>query len=323
MACPAVLIVLFAHGLVAAADLNATAYLQATWIPNSYESTSEQSLYNLMTSLKEEGVRTVYVDVWNQGSVFFNSLTMLNTVGAAGQGDDHLMWALTAGRALGIEVYAWFEYGLISSYSSINNAFAVYAEQQGWHLGQSSGFFWLDPVNTDALAFLADIMSDALAQYSPYGLKGVQLDDHFSTPAELGRSVSDMNAAMKFIRQNVNGVLSLSPSTLSFSLSSYNVDWNLWGSNNWYDEVIPQVYRTTYESYKSEVDYTLQIVSSQTKEKWVAVGVRVDGSGGVTPWEEVNNMLWYSNTKYMGNVVWYSKGLVETYSTQFQNVWGG
>jgi uncharacterized lipoprotein YddW (UPF0748 family) len=106
------------------------------------------------------------------------------------------MWALVAGEELNIEVFAWFEYGLMSSYGVMNNAFALYAEQQGWHLGQSSGFFWLDPTITDVLTFMAGIMNDALSLYTSHGLLGVQLDDHFSTPTKLGRHASDMNSAM-------------------------------------------------------------------------------------------------------------------------------
>ncbi len=77
----------------------------------------------------------MYVDVWNQGITYFESATMRSLVGSTGIGADHLAWALEAGNYFGIEVYAWFEYGLMPSYGSINNDFAVYAQQHNWILG--------------------------------------------------------------------------------------------------------------------------------------------------------------------------------------------
>jgi uncharacterized lipoprotein YddW (UPF0748 family) len=84
-------------------------------------------MFDQMSALKNEGVRRVYVDVWNNGVVYFNSTTMHNIV-STGVGNDHLLWALEAGNHFGIEVYAWFEYGLMTSYGGINNDFARYAQ---------------------------------------------------------------------------------------------------------------------------------------------------------------------------------------------------
>ena len=300
--------------------------LQATWLPNSYMSTSANDVYNAFKALKDEGVQRVYVDVWNQGKVYFASDTMQTAVGDGGIGADHLQWALDAGNDLAIDVYAWFEYGFMCSYGSINNDFARYAEAQGWLLGQYSNFYWIDVANTDVLAFTAGIMSDAILTYGPKGLKGVQWDDHFSTPVELGRTVEDMDNAMAYMSAaqkaaSQQSVMSLSPNTLSASLRTYNVDWNKWGSLGYYDEVIPQLYRTTFESFKSEFNYTLNEISESTNEKWIASGVRVDGSGDPTAWTEVNNMLRYSTTHSKGSVVWYSHGILELYPEQFKNVW--
>lgn len=104
-------------------------------------------------------------------------------------------------------------------------------------------------------------------------------------------------------------------------MSPYQVYWDEWGLLNYYDEVIPQIYRTTYEAFKTEFDYTQQYLSSSTKKKWTASGLRLDGSGSNTPWADVNNMLWYSNVNMKGNVVWYSHGIIELYPSEFVHVW--
>lgn len=162
------------------------------------------------------------------------------------------------------------------------------------------------------------------------GLRGVQLDDHFASPVALGKTTQSMDAAMQYIRSTISGVastttpysiLSLSPCTLDCSKNDYNVLWDNWGTLNYYDEVIPQIYRSTYSSFKTEFDYTQSKVSSSTKKKWIASGIRVDGSGSPTPWADVNNMLYYSNSNVKGNVVWYSHGIIDLYPSEFAHVW--
>jgi len=303
--------------------------VKGTWLPNSYQSTTNETMFTTMSNLKIEGVQRVYVDVWNQGVTYFESSTMRALVGAGGIGEDHLQWALDAGQVYGIEVHAWFEYGLMPSYGSINNDFAKYAQAQGWILGQYNNFYWMDPDNMDVLRFLGDIMTDAILQYGSKGLRGVQLDDHFASPISLGKTTKSMDSAMQYIRQTISGVasttvpttvLSLSPCTLACAADPYNVLWDSWGSLNYYDEVIPQLYRSTYESFKSEFDYTDATLSSSTNQKWTSSGIRVDGSAP-TPWADVNNMLWYSNAKMKGSVVWYAHGIIEIYPSEFVNVW--
>ena len=312
----------FAHGKIG----NSTGLVQATWLPVSYESSSQESWYSMMSNLKDEGVNRVYVDVWNQGKVYFSSETMMNSVGETGIATDLLSWTLAAAEDLDMEVYAWFEYGLMPAYGSLNNDFAIYADSKGWILGQHSSFYWMDPVQLDALAFLAGIIKDCISGYSSRGLKGVQLDDHFGSPVELGRTQADMDAAMKYISDEVKSTglnvdLSLSPSTLSFSISNYNVDWNRWGTLSYYNEVIPQLYRTTFDSFKSEFDYTLTHISRTTMHLWTAAGIRVDGSGESTPWVEVEAMLDYCSSYNMGSSVWYARGIIETYPTYFKEKW--
>jgi len=197
--------------------------MQATWLPTSYIET-EDAVWEVMTSLKQKGIKRVYVDVWNSGVVYFNSSTMRELVGDSGIGRDLLLWSLSAGKELGIDVYAWFEYGLMTSYGSINNDFAKISESNGWILGQYNSFYWLDCANSDVLNFLSGIMTDAIDGYASAGLKGVQLDDHFSTPKGLGRSASQMDAAVSFVRSQLNSrnnsYFSLSPSTLQFSINN-------------------------------------------------------------------------------------------------------
>ena len=364
--------------------------MKASWIPTSYGCQSAETIYSTFSALKEEGISRVYMDVWNSGKVYFKSPTM-EALSPNSIGPDYLQWALDAGKELGIEVFAWFEYGLMTSYGGINNDFAQYAESNGWMLGEYGSFYWMDPENEEVLNFIAGILTDALDGYaSASGLLGVQLDDHFSSPVKLGRSTASMDNAMNFVRSALrqhspenaplqtqyngfNGsvayspsapsaaefatnasartgtefMLSLSPSTLDQALNTYNVDWNRWGELNYFDEVIPQLYRTSFASFQDAFEQTVSGTSAATQLRWSACGLRVDGSGDPTQWDDVSLMIKYCNTgggsssafdtgesaaagsereggyevHPLGVSIWYAHGILELYPEEFKALW--
>lgn len=319
------------------------AEMRAAWLPVSYQSTSSSEMYDTISQLQRTGVTRVYVDVWNQGTVYFKSPTMSalmagqNCSSNCGGGDDHLRWAVDAGRELGVEVFAWFEYGLMAAYGSINNDFARYADKNGWILGNYNNFLWLDPASDDVVSFLSGLLQDAALGYGieAGGLRGVQLDDHFAAPTALtGSDLNVMDEAMKSIREDWNAAtgeqgmqLSLSPNPLDTSVASYNVDWNQWAAWGLYDEVVPQLYRTSFTSFKAVYDGTVAATCPQAQAKWAACGVRVDGSGAPTPWTDVQAMIGYCSAAAgqlsggRGTAVWYAHGVLDLYATEFSELW--
>jgi len=301
--------------------------MRATWLPVSYRMNNESSVFSLMSDLKEAGVDRVYVDVWNQGKVYFMSNTMNSLLpDGTGCGPDYLEFALNAANKLGgMNVYAWFEYGLIAAYGDINNDFARKAQEKGWILGQEGqGFVWMDPDNGEVLSFLVGILNDSWTNYSEKGLKGVQLDDHFSSPVSLGKNTESMTSAMKYVHESMSSkvVLSLSPSTLDQALYTYNVDWNAWGVDGYYNEVIPQLYRSSSSQFEKVFDDTWKGMSVQTRRLFNAAGIRVDGSGEPTPWIDVQESIEYCDRSGVGSSVWYAHGIVELYNEQFKEIWG-
>eukprot|EP00002_Diphylleia_rotans_P013844 TRINITY_DN2695_c0_g1_i1.p1 TRINITY_DN2695_c0_g1~~TRINITY_DN2695_c0_g1_i1.p1 ORF type:complete len:378 (-),score=47.83 TRINITY_DN2695_c0_g1_i1:291-1424(-) len=305
------------------------AFLQATWLPVSYNCGSAEQVQSVLQRLKQEGVRRVYVCVWNQGVVYMQSPTMRTLMGSSttpALGRDILRWAVDAGRGLGLEIYAWFEYGLMCSYGDLSNAFASTVSRKGWVLGQYNSFYWMDPGRADVGDFMVGILRDAIDGYAALGLKGVQLDDHFGSPVSLGATASEVNALMSRISADIRArnpamVRSLSPSILSLSKNTYQADWNAWGSQRYYDEVLPQLYRSDYASYKSIFDETIRSISSTTRSLFLAAGVRVDGSGSPTPWNDVNSMIQYSKQNGVGNSIWYARGILDLYPQYFGTTW--
>lgn len=308
-------------------------FLQATWLPISYHTTTSDEIAGLVANLSAHGVQRVYVDVWNQGVVYFRSKTIQDLMGSnsTSQGRDVLLWTLQAGKLHNVEVVAWFEYGLMSAYQSAPNSFSTKVKQLGWELGLYNSFYWMNPSLSDVQGFLNGIIRDCLENYVDEGLLGVQLDDHFAYPVALGGTKTVMDNLMKSVHNTVQDckanfpqskiLLSLAPSILSLSTDTYSVDWNSWGNQKLYDEVIPQLYRSDYKSYASIMSETWNSISSQTKTLFIASGIRVDGSGASTPEDDVNKMIDLSKTYSVGNSIWYCRGILETYPKSFPSEW--
>ena len=60
---------------------------RAAWIPSSYDCTTSEQLCDQMVALQEVGINRVYLDVWNQGKVYFASPTELLSPAASMVGD--------------------------------------------------------------------------------------------------------------------------------------------------------------------------------------------------------------------------------------------
>lgn len=235
--------------------------MRAVWLPIQYKCVTQQDVSKTINGLKAQGVTRVYVDVWNNGVTYFNSSTMRELVGPAGLGQDVLQWTLDAATPLGIEVVAWFEYGLMASYTSTfdSNNFAKIAAAKGWILGVADNFHWMDGRIADVQAFVVGIIKDAQTEYGSKGLLGVQWDDHFSFPQSLGGSVSVMTGIARTVRDafkvaHADALYSLSPATLDVALNTYNVDWAAWAENDYVDEVSVFIRLPSPESIIAIVD---------------------------------------------------------------------
>ena len=297
----------------------------ATWLPVSYGTASAAEVDDTIKNLASHGVQRVYVDVWNNGNVYFQSPTMedlLRDRGGGGIGRDILSWSLESGSKYKVEIVAWFEYGLMCSYDNLQGTFASYASSSGWVMGQYSNFYWMDPSNKDVQSFLTGLITDAIKGYAGKGLVGVQLDDHFASPVALGGSVAAMNSIARLVQRSIKNtspasIFSLSPSPLDQALNSYSVDWNKWGTDSLYDEVIPQLYRSTFQDYELVFNQTMKGVSSRTNQLWTASGVRLNGSGEPTPESDLQQMMTYSEKNGKNNVIWYAEGIIDIYPDLF------
>ena len=261
------------------------------------------------------------MDVWHNGDLLAESSTYTNLVGTTKA--DYLGNVLSAAQQVGgIEIAAWFEYGLISCYGSCQ--YGEVARDKGWELGSAGEFRWLDPSNAEFRDFFVNMLQDVKENYaSRYEgiFKGIQLDDHFATPTQFGNFGSAMDT---FAEQIANSIgrdwFSLAPNPMPQSRDHYNVDWSHWQRNGYHSEVVPQTYTASAYDFEDKLNYQLR--QTDDKENLLA-GIRCNGSGSNTSWSSVKSQIQYSNSKGIGGVViWNDSCISYLYKEQFQSLWG-
>ena len=102
---------------------------------------------------------------------------------------------------------------------------------------------------------------------------------------------------------------------------AYSVDWDLWGKLSLFDEVIPQLYYSSFAAFQAEFEKTLSSVSPAARSSMVAIGLRVDGSGPPTPWSDVDDMLSACKKNNLGAALWYAHGILEIYPDEIKRQW--
>ncbi len=306
-----------AFGLAGA--LSGTQSVRAAWIAH-IQCPTESACENVLKSLGSFGITRVYVCAWNNGKVYFNSSVMLHAVGAGGIGENIVGWAQKYAKKYGIpEVYAWFEYGMMAAYNNLTSPFAKFAQKNGWIMGKHLGFWYMNPASL-ATAFLADLMRDLAVLYRP---DGIQLDDHFDCPSSFAScKVSVMLNAAKLVWKTVGPTkLSLSPMPLPNAIVRSNVDWPAMLRAGYFAEVVPQYYTTSSAAFRSKVEENEKLLTKEMRDVMLC-GVRVNGSGPLTTWEEVRAMLEFAHARGYGVVVWYSRGIFLDYPKEFHGIWG-
>jgi uncharacterized lipoprotein YddW (UPF0748 family) len=298
----------------------ANAQIRAVWIPIRYRDSDENMVKQTLTTLKGFGINRVYVDVWNNGAVTFKSPSYNAFTGFTNTRDS-FSWYVNAARSLGMQIFAWFEYGLMSKYNGYDAPFAKVAKDKGLEVGVANGFTWMHP--TKAAPFLAGIMIDALK----YGITGVQLDDHFCFPPSLpGSNANVLTEAAKDVVKRVkaavpNAYISLSPSPESHHLTVCNARWIDWASAGIFDEYAPQMYQLQPASVIKETEATLAKLSRAPKKPFV-VGWAIDHAGPSMSSSDAQTMAKWIKSKGLGFSVWYAKGVVENYGSQLKAIWG-
>ena len=219
-------------------------------------------------------------------------------------------------------------------------------DSSGNYTTASNGFLWMNPLVPEVRNLIKGIVVDAINQFD---LQIVQFDDHLAWPQAYGwddytRAVYKQETGQNLPASSTNAnflawrqgktqdffaeiadaakaakpsvVVSLSPSVIATSSSSYCANWSTWLGKT--DEVLPQVYRSTIASFNN--DWPGQITASGTSRAELGAGLRLLGTGSATPWNDLQQQIDKTRTDgALGHSIWYSEGISNSGSSNASN----
>lgn len=299
-----------------------TTKIRAAWLDQS-QIPDEKSVEDVIKIMKENGINRVYVSSWKNGHTFYNSTTLYNAIGEIGILRPLLQWTVKYAHPVNIEVYAWFEYGYIASYSNLTTPFGQFALKKGWIMGSVNNMYYMDP-STKATEFLANIMIDAI----PEGVDGLQLDDHFSCRKKFPQCSTNVLKDAGFRLSNLIRVknktipISLAPAPLPEAITEYSCNWPELFYAGSFDEIVPLLYSKDKHYFSKMLDYNEKYLKDELK-KTLLIGIEVNSdSGELVKWEDAKAMIKETNEHKYGAVIWYGKAVVKDYQKEFHELWG-
>ncbi len=278
------------------------AEVRGIWLTN-VDSNVLHSRINIEASLhrlKNLGFNTIYPVVWQRGFTLYPSAVAQDFIGfsvmepSVFQNRDMLAEIIEVAKPLNLRVIPWFEYGLMAP----PNSPLAQKHPDLLHLDNRQNNIrlkshdknkpdiqvWLNPCQPKVQEFIVDLIADVVERYE---IDGIQLDDRFGFPIEMGYDLFTQN--LYETSQKVNIVLpnykdpnwvswaekkttellekifqavkskrsdcliSISPNPQEFSKKYYLADWKLWVENGLAEEIVLQVYRDNLSAFGAEI----------------------------------------------------------------------
>jgi uncharacterized lipoprotein YddW (UPF0748 family) len=272
---------------------------------------------------------------------------------------DLLRETVTEAHRNGLFHVAWFEYGFMAAFHETHNELRRARPQ--WLLRDRKGnevapdgMIWMNPLHPEVRALLLGIVLEAVRNYQ---IDGVQLDDRLAWPGNAfgydeytvaayakehaGRRPPDdvddpewvawragkvtefaeeFYRAVKKARPGI--VVSLSPSPWPWSYEHHAAAWVAWAQHGWFDEFVPQVYRSDAERF--ERDWREQVAAVGERREDLVAGIKVVEGKEVVPWKELARELEVVRASgAAGHCWWFSNGVLENYSKEIAAAYGG
>lgn len=273
--------------------------MRGVWLTNVDSDVlySRSQIETGLQQLKQLGFTTIYPAVWQRGYTLYPSSVAETFTGRSITPDSHfanrdmLAELVEIAKAYELKIVPWFEYGLAAPPNSrlhLKNPHLISLDQRGEAIrikstdGKPDQFVWLNPCRPEVQQFMVDLITDVVTRYP---VDGIQLDDHFSSPIELGydpftqdlyqaetrrpmpQTAKDpqriqwgtakmthlLSQVVKAVKAKSEGLISVSPNPLAFSKSNYCVDWHTWAKKGLIDELVLQVYRDNMTSFIQEI----------------------------------------------------------------------
>jgi uncharacterized lipoprotein YddW (UPF0748 family) len=311
--------------------------VRGVWLTNVASSVlfAPWGVNQAINRLSQLNFNTLYPVVWNRGYTFYPSNVAQKVTGQLQEplltvmrsGSDVLGEIVEVAHKKGLTVLPWFEYGLIVPINSL-----IFQQHPQWFSQNLQGKYfpksnldemattdtdksqssrsqslknrlvWLNPFHPEVQQFIKNLVIEVVINYD---VDGIQFDDHFGLPVELGYDpvtvklyqqdhrgkkppnnyrdpewmrwraakltafFTDIVQTVKYLRPEVR--ISLSPNSHRFSYQNYLQDWKTWVQRGLIDELILQVYRDNPQQFQAELSSS----AVQLARKKIPVSVAV------------------------------------------------
>ncbi len=325
-------------GLAVFALLSGAAHAQAQevracWLTQyTYLTQSESGLRAIAQNIRAGGMNTVYFNVYGGGGLTYWPSKAFQAAGGS-WGHPSFDWSRHLVRIFheeGLEVGAWFEYGLALSSSTHPVAVAhpdwLARDQSGSAVtGENGGFVFLSPSHPSVIALMRDMVRELAENYD---FDDIQVDrirwGRRTTGREYGYEASTVaayqaqfgvspptnvnNSTWVTFREGlVNNVVQQCYQTIkqanpklvvssapvgSYGWTQHMQRWNQWVAGGYLDLVIPQMYMTSLSSFQTEFNAQKNAAGANVAK--LAVGYRAQETND---WSLVRDQLNYARSQ--------------------------
>jgi uncharacterized lipoprotein YddW (UPF0748 family) len=276
-----------------------TSELRGVWLTNIDSDVlfERERLQKSLQTLDDLNFNTVYPTVWNWGYTLYPSKVAAKVIGKSLdptpglQGRDMLKEIVSEGHKRGLTVIPWFEFGFMAPADSL-----LAKNRPQWLTSRSNGTkivkegtddrVWLNPFHPEVQQFIRDLILEIVKNYD---IDGIQFDDHFGLPSELGYDAYTValykkehrgqapskdpknpewvrwraNKITDFMKQiftaikasKKNCIFSVAPNPQRFSYEFFLADWQKWERMGLIEELVLQIYRDDLNVFISELEY--------------------------------------------------------------------
>ncbi len=336
-----------------------TTATRGVWIANVQHTdllASRANIETWLTTLSGMGFNTVFVVVYNSGRTIYPSKVMKALTGIEQDsrfvGRDPLKEIAEVGKAKGLKVYAWFEYGFATDYGG-GEGREIINTKPAWgsvgidkQLVVKNSFTWLNSLHPEVQNFMMSLLMEVVENYD---ITGIQGDDRLpAMPTEAGYDTmttrlykaakgidppanfkdadwvqwraDKLSLFMQRIYTEVkakkpNMKISMSPSPYPFGLTEYLQDWPAWVKNGWVDMVVPQIYRYDEAAYKSTLAQQLGYLPADKKDIFFPGVLLAVGKTYTAPSDLLAKMVSANREKSItGEVYFFNDGVLRVRS---------
>lgn len=257
---------------------------------------SRTRLSDAVQRLAQLNFNTIYPTVWNRAYTLYPSTVAGRVVGhlidpnPGLQGRDILAELVEQSHQQGLSVIPWFEFGLKAPANS-----ELVRRHPDWITyrrntrrvvkGNKHNQVWLNPFHPFVQRFIVNLIAEIVSKYD---VDGIQIDDHFSLPIDLGYDTftaglyqrenggkrpplnprhpawmrwraNKITELMTQIHQAVktrkpNCLVTLSPNFHDYAYQTSLQDWHTWEQRGLVEEVVLQLYRDDLKTFVKELD---------------------------------------------------------------------